>query len=184
MRVGVAGEAQLGCARGDLHLGRQHRQQARQLHEAALGGDRQRDDYDVEPGLAGELDEFAQAAETRIAGDDAVDAIVSAVIEDAHDADVAVEVDLELLDELFRDGAATVDGSAAEEAPLAGPVVHDRADGEALGDECNRARRIPEREPDAGELVSHFEKEQSRNEQRKRRGPAEENARHMTDEGG
>ena len=46
--------------------------------------------------LRANCDELVDAAEARIAGDDAVDAIVAAVIEDAHDAHVAVDVDLEL----------------------------------------------------------------------------------------
>lgn len=141
-------------------------------------------DDDVEAGLARELDELTQAPEARVAGDDAVDTVVSAVVEHAHDAHIAVEVDLELADEALGNSAAAVNGGAAEEAALAGPVVHHGADGDTLGHQRNRSGCVPEREPDAGELVSRFEEEQSRDEQCERGGPAEKRARHLADERG
>ena len=120
-----------------------------------------------------------ELAEAGIAGDDPVDAVVAAVVEHAHDAHVAVDVDLELADELLGDGAAAVDGRAAIKAALARPVTHERGDGKTLGDERGGAGGVPQGKPYAGELVAHLQEEDAGDEQSEGGGPAQEQPRHL-----
>ena len=181
-RVGARREAQLGGAGRQLHLGRQHGERAGDLDDALFGGDRQRDDDEVEARVAGEGDELLQAAETRIAGDDAIDAIVAAIVEHAGDADVAVDVDLELADELLRDGAAAVDGGAAIEAALARPMLDEARHDEALAEQHDDAGEVPGGEPDAREVVADLEEEHAGEQHCEGGRPGEQHARHLADE--
>ncbi len=98
-------------------------------------------------------DELLQAAEARIAGNDAIDAVVAAIVEDAGDADVAVDVDLELADELLGDGAATVDRRAAIEASLLRPAANEAGDHQTLAQQHEDADDVPGGEPHAREVI-------------------------------
>ena len=149
------------------------------VDQPLLGGDGQRHDDDVEARGARELDEIIEFAEPRIARHDAVDAVIAAVVEDAHDAHVAVDVDLELADELLGQRAAAVDGRAAIEAPLARPVAHERRNGKTLRDDRGSAGGVPQGEPHARELVPHLHEEDAGDEEGEGGGPPEQQARHL-----
>ncbi len=119
----------------------------------------------------------------RVAGDDAIDAVVAAVVEHAHDADVAVDVDLELADQLLGDGAAAVNRCAAIETPLLRPAAHEAGDHEALGEDHDDAGGVPGGEPNAREFVAGLEEEHAGEQQREGAGPGEKHTRHLADEG-
>ena len=89
--IGARPEAQLVgmCAASRMSIGSTHSLRSI-CEQALLGGDRQGEDDEVDPRVAGEVDEVVDVAELRVAADDVGRAVVVAVVEDAADAQIGV----------------------------------------------------------------------------------------------
>ena len=80
-RIGARAELQLVGVRRKADVDRQHPEVLQQLENAVLGGDRQRDDEQIDAGDAAEIDQFGDGAELRVPGDGLRRAVVLAVVE-------------------------------------------------------------------------------------------------------
>ena len=88
--IGARPEPQLVGVRGQPDVDRQHPKLLEHLQDAAFRRDRQREDHEIDPGLAGELDEVVDGAELGHAVADRRAAVVAAIVEHADDAHIGI----------------------------------------------------------------------------------------------
>ena len=104
-----------------------------------FGGDRQREQHQVDAGAARELDDVVDLAELRAAGAGVHRAVVVAIVEHAEDVDVEIlGLRVQRLDQLFAVVVGADDDGAAVETALAAPAAHHRAQDQAAGDQKAR----------------------------------------------
>jgi hypothetical protein len=161
----------------------QHPQLLQQLKQALFGGDRERDDEEVEPRAPRELDELVDIAELGVAGYDGRDTIVAAVVENADDADIGVLRGFERLDQLFGLVSTADDHGAAVEAALLGPALRQQRQSEALAEQRRQRRDVPGGDPHPREVSTDLDEEGERHHAAHDQGPAEGKPRETSDEG-
>ena len=147
--IGARPKPQLIAVRRQSDVDGKHPELLQERQHARFGRQRQRDDQHVDAGDAGELDQFRDIAEFRIAGDDRRRALVVAVVEDAADADVVIGLLFDRADQPFRCLAAADDHRAALHAAVARPAADHPCHDEPHGDDHAQPDDEPQAEHDA-----------------------------------
>ncbi len=128
--------------RREADIDGEHPQLLQHLQDAAFGRDRQREDHEIDAGLARELDKVVDRAELLQAGARGRRAIVAAVVEHADEAHVGVGLTLERGDQMLAGIAAADYDRTAVEPALAGPAPHDAEHEQARGVEREQADAV------------------------------------------
>ena len=115
--IGARPEAQPVGVGGEADVDRQHPQLAQHLQDALLGGDRQREDDQIDARRAGEVDQIVDVAELRIAFDGVGRALVAAVVEHAEQAHLGLVVLGQFAQQLGAERAAADDHRALLQPP-------------------------------------------------------------------
>ena len=182
--VDARAEAELGGLGRKADVDRQHPQLLDELEHARLGADGQGHDQHVDARAPAELHQRLEVAEVGIAGDRAAGPVDAAVVEHAADADVAVGIGVERLEQALAGGPGAVDDGAAREVSLGEALPRQRRDDSAIANEGDGAADVPQCQPDAGEFGRELEEEHGRQQQPHRRGPAHQQARQLAVGGG
>src|SRR3954467_7564660 len=127
--------------------------------DAALRRNRQRKDHEIDPGTAGELDQFIDRAELLLAGKDRRSSIIAAIVEYADDAHVAVTLRSQRFDE-----GGTIRISANDDRPTVEPtgtrpMPHHQEQCSSKADQRQQTERIEAAEPDTRELIPYLGEE-------------------------
>ncbi len=117
--------------RGEPDVDRQHPELAQHLQDALLGGDRQREDGEIDARLARVFDEIVDVAELGEAFDRQRRAGVAAIVEHAEQPDLGGIGLGEIADEVAREFAAADHDDALLKAPGGGEPVDDGRQAEA-----------------------------------------------------
>ena len=86
--IGARPKPQLVGVRGEADVDRQHPELFQHLQDAALGGNRQREDHQINPGVAGDLDQVVHRTKFLHALAACRAALIVAIVEYADDAHV------------------------------------------------------------------------------------------------
>src|SRR4029077_2418698 len=127
--------------RREADVYRQHPELLQHLQDAAFGRDRQRENHEIDTGLAREFDEIVDRAELVQACARHRGAIVATVVEHADETHIRVALAIQRGDEMLARIAAADHDRAAVEAALAGPAPYDA--------EHEQARAVEREQPDA-----------------------------------
>ena len=106
-------------------------------------------------------------------------ALDAAVVEYPADADVAVRIGGERLQQALAGWAGAVHDGTPRQLALCQAAPRQRRDDAAVGHESNRTAHEPQGKPGAGEVRRNLEEEHAREQQAHRRGPAQQQAGHL-----
>ncbi len=140
--IGARAEAQLVGVRGEADVDRQHPELLEHLQDAAFRRDRQREDHQIDAGVAGELHEIVDGAELGHAGAARRAALVAAVVEHADDADVGIALRGERADQRFAVAVGADHDGAAVEPAFARPAPHQQKQPAAERDQREQAEHV------------------------------------------
>ena len=122
--IGAGTEPQLVGVRGEPDIDRQHPELFQHLQDAAFRRDRQREDHEIDAGLAGEFDEIVDGAELGHAFAHRRRALVAAIVEGADNVHVGIALAGHRRDQRFAARAGADNDGAAVETALPSPVPH------------------------------------------------------------
>ncbi len=122
--IGAGTKPQLVGVRGKADIDRQHPELLQHLQDAAFRRNRQRENDQIDAGVARELDEIVDGAELGYAVAACRAAIVAAVVEYADDVHVGIALRRERRDQRLAAAAGADHDGAAVEPALPRPAAH------------------------------------------------------------
>src|SRR3954470_409431 len=177
--IGAGAEAQLVGVCGEADVHRQHPELLQHLQDARLGGDRQREQHEIDAGAAGEFDDVVDLAELARAGTGVERAAVVAVVEHAEHVDVGIFLLLQRLDQLFAVAVGADDDGAAVESTLAPPGAHQRAQHQTLAEERGEPEDVEGGKPQPRNFAAELGEEGDADEQQEDERPGRDHPRHL-----
>ncbi len=177
--IGLVGKAQLAHMRAEPDIDRQHPELAQHFEQPGFGRKRHRDDHQIDPRPASELDEIGHLAEFLQPGNGPGRALVVTVVKKTYQFDVAGRAFFYRCHEGFGARSTTHDHCAPPQAALGRPVENQCPQRQPVADQQDAPRQGPTAQPDAGYEISGLEDKQSGNDQQENPGPAPQHAQDL-----
>ncbi len=157
--IGARAEPEPVGVRRQADIDRQHPQLLEHMKNTAFGRDRQRKDYEIDPGFAGKLDDVVDDAEIGHAIANRQASAVVAVVKHADHVQIGIALRGKRLQQRFAVFVGTDDDGAAIKPALARPVPHHQEQSTAKSDKDNQPEHVKSAEPHARKLVAGFGEE-------------------------